>query len=67
MVLAVQQEVYGDEVVVVGGRFQVEDEAVDAVLDEGPQEPAGHEQHWETVRRDLLRVVWEEHRHAHRA
>lgn len=44
MVLAVQQEVQRDEVVVVSRRLHVEDEAVDAVLHEGPQEPAHQEQ-----------------------
>lgn len=52
MVLPVQKEVYRNEVVVMSRRFHVEDEAVDAVLNEGPQEPAHHEQDRKRMLRD---------------
>lgn len=52
MVLSVQEEVYCDEVVVVGWRFHVKDKAMDAVLDERPQEPAHQKEQWENVLMD---------------
>lgn len=52
VVLPMQEEVYGDEVVVMGRGLHVKDKAMDAVLDEGPEEPAHHEEHWEQVLMD---------------
>lgn len=52
MMLPMQEEVYGDEVVVMGRGLHVKDKAVNAVLDEGPEEPAHHEEHWEQVLMD---------------
>lgn len=40
VVLPVQEEVQRDEVVVMSWWFHVKDKAMDAVLDECPQEPA---------------------------
>lgn len=49
VVLPVQEEVKRDEVVVMGRGLHVKDKAVDAVLHEGPQEPAQQEQRQEEV------------------
>lgn len=52
MVLAMQKEVQRNEVVVMSRRFHVEDEAVDAVLDERPQGPTQQKKEWEHVLMD---------------
>ena len=59
VVLSVQEEVYRDEVVVMGWWFHVKDKAMDAVLDERPQEPARQKEQWENVLMDRDREVWE--------
>ena len=64
VVLAVQEEVQRDEVVVMSWWFHVEDEAMDAVLDERPQEPAQQEEHQEHVLMHRDGEVWE-HTHTH--
>lgn len=60
MVLSVQQEVQHDEVVVMGWRFHVKDKAMDAVLDQRPQEPAHHKERREKVGMDREGDVWDE-------
>lgn len=52
VVLSMQQEVKHDEIVVVGRRFHVKDKAMDAVLHQGPHEPAQQEQRQEKVLMD---------------
>lgn len=59
VVLPVQEEVKGDEIVVMCWWFHVEDKAMDAVLDEGPQEPAQHKKRQENVLMDRNGEVWE--------
>lgn len=49
MMLSVQQEVNGDEVIVVGGRAHVKDEAMDAIFDEGPDDHAHHKDEGKAV------------------
>lgn len=63
VVLSVQEEVQRDEVVVMSWWFHMKDKAVDAVLDERPQEPARQKEHWENVLMDRDREFW---KHAHR-
>lgn len=58
MVLSVQEEVKRDKVVVMGRRFHVKDKAVDAILDERPQEPAKQKEQWENVLMDGNGEVW---------
>lgn len=58
MVLTVQQEVQHDEVIIVGGRAHVEDEAMDAVLHERPQKHAEHENERKAVFVDQNGVVY---------
>ena len=62
VVLSVQQEVDGDEVVVVGWGPHVEDEAVDAVLQEGPEKPAQSEEQGEHVLVDSNGEIWKDTR-----
>lgn len=62
VVLSVQEEVQHDEVVVMSWWFHVKDKAMDAVLDERPQEPARQKEHWENVLMDRDRDVW---KHTH--
>lgn len=52
VVLSVQEEVKRDKVVVMGGRFHVKDKAMDAILDERPQEPAKQKEQRENVLMD---------------
>lgn len=47
MVLAVQGEVQHDEVSAVAGRLHVEQEAMDEVLQEAPEEQPQQEEAWE--------------------
>lgn len=50
----------------MGWWFHVEDKAMDAVLDERPQEPARQKEQRESVLMDRDRDVWEhEHTHTH--
>ncbi len=57
VVLTMQQEVQHDEVIIVGRRAHVEDETMDAVLDEWPQEHAEHEDKRKAVLVDQNGVV----------
>ncbi len=57
VVLTMQQEVQHDKVIIVGGRAHMEDEAMDAVLDERPQEHAEHEDERKAVLVDRNGVV----------
>lgn len=66
VVLSMQEEVKCDEVVVMGWWFHVKDKAMDAVLDERPQEPAQQKEHWENVLMDWDGEVWE-HTHTDNA
>lgn len=59
VVLSVQEEVKCDEVVVMGWWFHVKDKAMDAVLHEGPQEPAHHKEQQKSVFMDQDGEVWE--------
>lgn len=52
VVLSMQEKVKRDEVVVMSWRLHVEDKAMDAVLDERPQEPAEQKERWEHVLMD---------------
>lgn len=52
VVLSVQEEVKRDEIVVMGRWFHVKDKTMDAVLDEGPHEPAHQKQRQEKVLMD---------------
>lgn len=52
VVLPVQEKVKRNEIVVMGRRFHVKDKAMDAVLDERPQEPAQQKQRQEEVLMD---------------
>lgn len=58
--LSVQEEVYRDKVVVVGRRFHVKDKAMDAVLDERPQEPAQQKEQREAVLVDRDGDAWQQ-------
>lgn len=58
MVLPMKQEMDCDEVIVVGRRAHVEQEAMDAVLDEGPHEHPNQEEERETVLVDQEGVLW---------
>lgn len=58
MVLTMEEEVKCDEVIVVGWWTHVEQEAMDAVLDEGPHEHSKQEEEWEPVLVDQKGVVW---------
>lgn len=49
MVLPMEEEVKCNEVIVVGRWAQVEQEAMDAVLDKGPHEHPEQEEEWEPV------------------
>lgn len=57
VVLTVQQEVQRDEVIIVGGWTQVEDEAMDAVFDKRPKEHTEHEKKWKGVLVDQNGVI----------
>lgn len=52
VVLSMQEKVKRDEIVVMGRWFHVKDKAMDAVLDEGPHEPAHQKQRQEKVLMD---------------
>lgn len=52
VVLSMQEEVKRDEIVVMGWRLHVKDKAMDAVLDERPQEPAHQKERQEEVLMD---------------
>lgn len=47
-----------DEVIVVGRRAHVEQEAMDTVLDKGPHEHPKQEEEWEPVLVDQKGVLW---------
>lgn len=49
MVLPMEEEVKCDEIIVVGRRTHVEQEAMDAVLDKGPNKHPEQEEEWEPV------------------
>lgn len=58
MVLTMEEEVKCNEVIVVGWWTHVEQEAMDAVLDKGPQKHPEQEEKWEPVLVDQNGVFW---------
>lgn len=58
MVLTMEEKVKCDEVIVMGWRAHVKQEAMDAVLDKGPQEHPQQEDEWEPVLVDQKGVLW---------
>ena len=63
MVLAVQQEVDGDEVIVVCRWTHVEHEAMDAVLNKRPHEHSRHKDEGKAVLMDQDGMIWHEATH----
>lgn len=58
MVLTMEEEVKCDEIIVVGWRAHVEQEAMDTVLEKGPDEHPEQEEEWEPVLVDQKGVLW---------